>query len=65
MAPEIVIDYVVIHELVHLKQMNHSKEFWQVVADCCPEWRNCKKWLRNNEAVLAAGLFASQMKLEL
>jgi predicted metal-dependent hydrolase len=65
MAPETVIDYVVIHELAHLKQMNHSKKFWQLVAAYCPEWRDCKKWLRNHESELANGLFARQMKLEL
>ena len=62
MAPETIIDYVVIHELAHLQQMNHSKKFWQIVAANCPEWRNRKKWLRNNEALLVGGL---QMKLEL
>jgi len=65
MAPEAVIDYVVIHELAHLKQMNHSKKFWQLVAEHCPEWHDCKKWLQNHESELATGLFARQMQLEI
>ena len=65
MAPESVIDYVVIHELAHLKQMNHSEKFWQFVAEHCPEWRDCKKWLRDHEVELGTGLFARQMQLAL
>ena len=54
MAPEPVIDYVIIHELAHLKEMNHSKNFWKLVAEHCPKWRNHKKWLKVHEAELAA-----------
>lgn len=54
--PEPVIDYVVTHELAHLKEMNHSKEFWNVVAEHCPQWRRHRKWLRDHEAGLASGL---------
>jgi predicted metal-dependent hydrolase len=46
MAPEPVIDYVVIHELAHLKVMNHSKQFWKVVEKYCPDWSEHRKWLR-------------------
>ncbi len=54
MAPEPVIDYVIIHELAHLREMNHSKGFWQLVAQNCPAWRERKKWLKDHEAELAA-----------
>jgi predicted metal-dependent hydrolase len=63
MAPEPIIDYVIIHELTHLKEMNHSKRFWQLVAEYCSEWREHKKWLRMHEAELATGLFGRQLLL--
>ena len=55
MAPEPVIDYVIIHELAHLKEMNHSKRFWELVAKYCPGWREHKKWLKQHEANLSVG----------
>lgn len=54
MAPEPVIDYVIIHELAHLKEMNHSKNFWKLVAEHCPKWRTHRKWLKSHEAELTA-----------
>ncbi len=48
MAPEPVIDYLVIHELSHLKYMDHSQEFWEYVAVFCPEYKKHRQWLRNN-----------------
>ena len=45
MVPQAVLDYVVIHELCHLKQMNHSQSFWDLVAQYCSEWREHRKWL--------------------
>ncbi len=54
MAPEAVISYVVIHELTHLKEMNHTKKFWKLVADRCPDWRKHRRWLKEHEAELAA-----------
>lgn len=48
MVPEPVIDYVIIHELAHLKEMNHTKRFWQLVDRHCPEWRDHKKWLKDH-----------------
>lgn len=49
MAPEPVINYVVIHELAHLKEMNHTNKFWQLVAEHCPCWREHRKWLKEHE----------------
>ncbi|MBR5127551.1 MAG: M48 family metallopeptidase [Roseburia sp.] len=45
MMPEDVIDYVVVHELCHLKQMNHSKAFWNEVEKMLPDYKIRKKWL--------------------
>jgi predicted metal-dependent hydrolase len=57
MLTEPVIDYIIIHELVHLKELNHSKKFWSIVAGYCPQWREHRKWLRDHEAGLSDGLF--------
>ena len=57
MAPEPVVDYVIIHELAHLKEMNHSKKFWNLVAEHCPKWRKHRQWLKEHEAELAAKSF--------
>lgn len=48
MCPPPVIDYVIIHELSHLAEMNHSKKFWRTVEILCPDYRLHKKWLRLN-----------------
>ncbi len=52
MAPEPVCDYVIIHELCHLVHMNHSADFWKLVEEACPKYRQYKKWLRENEGQL-------------
>jgi predicted metal-dependent hydrolase len=52
MAPEPVIDYVVIHELAHIKVMNHSKRFWQMVEKYCPDWPKYRTWLREHSLEL-------------
>ncbi|MBN2602648.1 MAG: M48 family metallopeptidase [Candidatus Thermoplasmatota archaeon] len=43
-----IIDYVVVHELCHLKHKNHSKKFWKQVESILPNYKNCKEWLRVN-----------------
>jgi predicted metal-dependent hydrolase len=52
LVPEPVIDYIIIHELAHLKEMNHSQRFWNLVTRYCPQWRQHKKWLEEHEADL-------------
>ncbi|MCK9392139.1 MAG: M48 family metallopeptidase [Syntrophales bacterium] len=53
MAPPPVIDYVVIHELAHIREKNHSPHFWALVGKICPDYRNQRRWLR----IAGAGLF--------
>jgi len=45
MAPEWVIDYVIVHELAHLRHRNHSKKFWIFVKKVFPQYQEAKKWL--------------------
>ena len=54
MMPEQVIDYVIVHELTHLTEMNHARNFWALVADRCPRWREHRRWIREHEALLTA-----------
>ncbi len=51
-APAEALDYVVIHELCHLREMNHSKRFWALVEAACPDYRARRKWLRDNCALI-------------
>src|SRR5208282_6461212 len=53
LAPPEVIDYVVIHELVHLRQPDHSDRFWAKVEKAMPEYQHHRRWLRENERMLA------------
>jgi predicted metal-dependent hydrolase len=48
MAPERVIDYVVVHELVHLQQKNHSKVYWDKVKRLMPDYQQQIDWLNKN-----------------
>ena len=52
MAPLSVIDYVVIHELVHLEEKNHSKKFWSKVKVLMPNYEEKDRWLRENGYML-------------
>lgn len=48
MAPENVIDYVIVHELVHLRVRNHSKGYWQAVKGIMPDYEERLNWLKEN-----------------
>jgi predicted metal-dependent hydrolase len=44
--PDAVRDYVMIHELMHLKRMDHSPRFWKLVSEACPTYDEARAWLR-------------------
>jgi len=52
MAPKTVIDYVIQHELCHLVHPNHSPQYWQLVAEHCPDYETHKQWLKDNGTAL-------------
>lgn len=56
LAPPAVLDYVVVHELCHLLEMNHSPRFWAEVRRVLPDYESCRKWLRRNGESLMARL---------
>lgn len=51
-APQDIIDYVIIHELCHLTEPNHSKQFYLLVQEILPDWRQRRKWLKQNGLTL-------------
>lgn len=53
LAPPKVLDYVVIHELCHRKEMNHSTRFWQYVESIMPDYKEQRKWLKDNGSSLS------------
>lgn len=46
--PDAVRDYVLIHELMHLKRMDHSKKFWSLVAQACPDYQEHRRYLKKH-----------------
>ena len=51
-TPDQVRDYVILHELMHLRQLNHSRRFWSLVEAACPDYREAEKWLKVNAGLL-------------
>lgn len=52
MVPESVVDYVIVHELCHLKHFNHSPAFWALVASHCVDYKAQRQWLKDHAAQL-------------
>ncbi len=48
MAPDYIVDYLIIHELSHIIEPNHSKNFWYQVGSYCEDFQKKRKWLREN-----------------
>lgn len=53
LAPMEVLDYVVVHELCHLREMNHSKAFWSLVEGILPDYRKRREWLKKCKLIEA------------
>jgi len=56
LTPPEVLDYVVVHELCHRREMNHSPRFWAEVERLVPDWKAQRLWLRTNGGALMARL---------
>jgi predicted metal-dependent hydrolase len=52
LAPETVLDYVIVHELAHLKEKNHSPAFWSLVEKAMPNYKEYRQWLKENGRML-------------
>jgi hypothetical protein len=48
LLPEAVADYIIVHELCHLREFNHSRSFWRLVAQTIPDYRKIRRELKNN-----------------
>jgi len=51
-APVFVRDYIIYHELMHLREMNHSARFWKRVGEVCPYWEEAERWIKKNGGLL-------------
>ena len=52
--PLAVQDYLMVHELCHLVHMNHGQEYWQLVAQFCPDYKSHRRWLNENKGAVFA-----------
>ena len=62
LCPEDVMDYVIVHELCHIKEMNHSPRFWNEVARLLPDYDEQRKWLQKEGSSLIGRLRKAKNK---
>jgi predicted metal-dependent hydrolase len=53
-TPRFVRDYIILHELMHLREMNHSGRFWRLVEGVCPDYVEAERWLKQHAPLLRA-----------
>lgn len=51
-TPDLVRDYIIHHELMHLREMNHSSRFWARVEEVSPSWREAEAWIKRNGSLV-------------
>ena len=51
-CPISVVKYIIVHELCHIKEKNHSKKFWNLVKEYYPIYKQCEKWLKENRSII-------------
>ena len=52
LMPDFVRDYIVLHELMHLRELNHSRRFWQQVEQACPQYAEARRWITAHRHLL-------------
>lgn len=60
LMPDDVVDYVVVHELCHIKEMNHSRAFWECVEEALPSYKESRAWLKRHGGAIIARMTANQ-----
>ncbi len=65
MAPPPVLNYLAAHEVAHLREMNHSAQFWNLVEEICPDMQEQKNWLRRNGSLLHSVRLESGSRLSI
>ena len=52
LAPHSIVDYIVVHELCHMLELNHSDRYWKHVSNIIPNYKECREWLNRHGAYL-------------